>query len=94
MEISSDIIQQICMESIKMFQTTDTSLFGDLYALFHEIIQSEPFCISQDKVSAFIDSYPARNWPPIHHSSVYRDLYRPHYRLVNPDIIDKFIEFV
>lgn len=69
---------------------------GSIISFINKLEQLKSACqrgtISFDyrQICLEIENYEKLNYPPISHSSTYRELYQPHYRVINKQIYSYF----
>ncbi len=56
-----------------------------------EILQKDPFFFEPSSVHYFFQKIQRDNFPAISHSLVYREMYKPHYRVIPALVWNKFI---
>ena len=65
---------------------------GTLAGLWHKLGQLSGLTwagklpLDLGQLEDFLSDYDSRACPPLHHSQVYRDAYRPHYRVIDRDL--------
>ena len=47
---------------------------------------------SIDEIDSFQDMIRMHNYPLLHHSEIYRNNYKPSYRLIHEDVIEKYLK--
>lgn len=80
-----------CIDLNRSFHPVHQTVFQDTVLSLPDRLSRPPFNMAADRVRAFIDEVDITRQIPVHHSSVYRHCYSPHYRLVRPEVIDKWV---
>ncbi|MBN1879467.1 hypothetical protein JW823_05095 [bacterium] len=87
--ITVDTITRMCVESMRSFKPLTPSVFTTLLADFLTIMINDPFSFTVEQVNTFRSTISDNIFRAVHHSDIYRSLYSPHYRLVDPGTVDK-----
>ena len=59
------------------------SRFHSRLELLQELCRDGNFSFTPSKLDEYLDSYSAANYPPVSHSEVYRNAYKPTYRVID-----------
>lgn len=60
-----------------------TYYFEKNLALLQHLVNEGKLNVKLENVQTMIDTYKKSNYPPVHHSKIYRKLYKPHYRVID-----------
>lgn len=76
------------LESCRSFRQIDPLLFHDMIKDMMVILVTPEFAFIPRRLEEFCSTIKQSHYPPLHHSDVYRQAYSPHYRLLDPALID------
>jgi len=99
--INPGIILEEFLRAASEFPTAYPGPDNDLHLAFTDVWSNLGNAIESGEIGLMLDDYreitslaESNDWPAIHHSGVYRENYRPHYRLIiNPSRILPFSDF-
>ncbi|MCF2140558.1 MAG: hypothetical protein K9W44_10940 [Candidatus Lokiarchaeota archaeon] len=77
---------KVLTQKFEGFKRNSKKNFEDLVSFMIETIYNTPFCISKHTTINFLDNIKKNNFPAVHYSKIYKELYQPHYRIIPKDI--------
>jgi hypothetical protein len=75
-------IAHVFLEGCQNFENPIGSKFPEILQLTCEILASSPFDCTQEELNQKLPLVTERDFPIMHHSRIYRELYQPHYRVI------------
>lgn len=88
-KINSETIASAFYKGAKTYKVKYGDGFEYLVKNMVDILMKEPFYLNSYK--EFIIKMKELNYPPCHHSDVYKTLYNPHYRIIPIDYLSELI---
>ena len=89
-EIPVEPVAEHCLGFNRQFEPLPVQWFLLILNNLAEWLAEMPCHLPADDSRRFLQMLPQTVPGPVHHSSRYRQLYRPHYRLIHPDFVDKW----
>lgn len=70
------------LDGCSKFHNPKQDTFPEILSKVAEIIEDKPFCFSREEIENHLPLNQSTNFPIMHHSQIYRALYKPRYRVI------------
>ncbi len=81
-------LNDVFVESANRHQGSKENFVRDLQALATRY-RAFPFAFSESELKEYLEDYQKAGYPIVSHSEIYRELYRPAYRVVEKELLDE-----